>query len=199
MFDQFRSPASSNGGNGHARLGSTGSNQLEFIVRINRVIVVFAVGAVALTACGSDTKTIKTDDGKITVSGSGKNAKVTINSEKGSTTFNQSKVPNGFPSDVPIPKGLTLKTASSGPEPSGTGRFFSLGYELGKKSPSDVVDAYKSQLDNAGFTTADTGSIGGSTATIKNLNATGKGWNITATALGVTGHTIFTVTVLTAG
>ena len=184
-------------GSGHARLGSTGSNQLEFTVRINRVVVVFALGAVALTACGSDTKTIKTDDGKITVRGSGKHAKVTINSEEGSTTFNQSKVPNGFPSDVPLPKGLALKTASSGTAPSGTGTFFSLGYQLGTKSPSDVLDAYKSQLDDAGFTTTDTGSIGESTATIKNLNATGKGWTVTATLLGAAGHTIFTVTAFT--
>lgn len=163
-------------------------------VTINRVISVLALGAVALTACGgSDTKTIETKDGKITVNGDGKNAKVTINGENGNkVTFNQSKVPADFPSAVPLPKGLKLKSAASGGD--GSRKVFSLGYTLGSQEPADAVAGYKDQLDAAGFKV--NAPLGGASK-VSTLLAGGNGWNVIVAAGGSTSP-VLTISVTSA-
>ncbi len=146
---------------------------------IKRVIALLALGAVALTACGDDTKTIETKDGKVTVEGKGKDAKVTINGEDGNEiTFNQSKVPDDFPSAVPLPKGLKLTSAASGGD--GSRKVFSLGYTLGSQTPADAIASYKDQLDAAGFK-VNAPLSGAATST---LLAVGNGWNVIVAAGG---------------
>ncbi len=149
---------------------------------IKRVITLLALGAVALTACGSDTKTIETKDGKVTVNGDGKDAKVTINGEDGNKiTFNQKKVPDDFPSDVPLPKGLKLTSAASGGD--GSRKVFSLGYTLGSADPADAVASYKDQLEAANFKVNAT-PVG--TSKVSTFLAAGNGWNLIVAAGGST-------------
>lgn len=136
-----------------------------------------------LVACGSDSKTITTKDGKVTVNGDGKDAKVTIKGKDNSSfTINGGKVPDGFPSEVPLPKGLTLKTAAGGKQ--GTKQFYTLGYGLGSKSPGDALSAYKDQLDSAGFTIKGDSNIGNSQGSFQTVQATGKGWTVIASGIG---------------
>ena len=151
-------------------------------MRINRVITVVALGALALTACGSSssTRTIESKDGKVTVNKDGKHATVSVNGEgNNKITFGDTKVPSGFPSDVPLPKGLTIKTAASGTR--GSKAYYQFAYSIGSKSPSSIISAYKDQLNSAGFQTSDYNLAGGS---VSGVQATGKGWTIIATSIG---------------
>jgi len=167
-------------------------------LRTRHALVLLALGAVTFGACSSDTKTIETKDGKVTVDGDGKHATVTINGDQGgSVTFNQSKVPSDFPSEVPLPKGLNLKTSASGNAPVGTGQFFSLGYDLANQNTAQVLSAYTSTLEDDGFTVKDSSSVGGSTGSISSLQATGKGWNVTAAAIASDKTAILTISVVT--
>ncbi len=62
------------------------------------VVVLLTVGAVALAGCGSDAGVKEAKDGKVTVTGKGAKATVTVNGEDGTTiTFNQRSLPAGFP------------------------------------------------------------------------------------------------------
>ena len=152
-------------------------------MRINRVISIVALGALALTACASSssTKTIESKDGKVTVNKDGKHATVSVNGEANNKiTFGDTKVPDGFPSDVPLPKGLTIKTAASGTR--GSKAYYQFAYSVGSKSPSSIISAYKDQLDSAGFQTTDYNLGGGS---VSGVQATGKGWTIRASSIGV--------------
>ena len=151
-------------------------------MRISRVITVVALGAVALTACGSSsgTKTIETKDGKVTVNQDGKHATVSVNGEgNNQITFGDTKVPKGFPSEVPLPKGLTIKTAASGTR--GSKAYYQFAYSIGSKSPSSIISAYKDQLTSAGYQTTDYNLGGGS---VSGVQATGKGWTIIASSIG---------------
>ncbi len=150
-------------------------------MRINRVIAVAALGAVAITACGSSssTKTIESKDGKVTVN-NGKHATVSVNGEgDNKITFGDTLVPAGFPSDVPLPTSLTIKTAANGTR--GSKAYYQFAYSIGSKSPSSIISAYKDQLTSAGFQTSDDNLASGS---VSGVQATGKGWTIIATSIG---------------
>lgn len=156
-------------------------------------IVTVALSAVALTACGSSSsKTIETKDGKVTVNKNGKS--VTIQGENGNTaTFGGAQVPAGFPSEVPLPKGLTLKSAAGGSQSNN--KFFSLAFDLGSTSAANAADAYKSQLADAGFTVSDSGSFGTGGASVHSVSADGKGWRVAASGLA---SKLFTLVVTSA-
>jgi hypothetical protein len=152
-------------------------------IRLSRgALVVIALSTVGLVACGSsDSKVVETNDGKVTVDKDGKS--VTIEGENGaSATFGGKKVPDGFPSEVPLPEGLKLKTSAGGSQ--GGKQFFTIGYDLGSKSPQNAAADYKSQLEGAGFTIGNSASFGSGNATIENLSATGKGYRVAATGTG---------------
>ena len=156
--------------------------------RIAAIVVTLTLGT-TFVACGSDTKTIETKDGKVTVNSDGKSGSVTIDGENGnSITFNQSKVPDDFPSAVPLPKGLKLMSAASG----GTAerKVFTLGYTLGSQDPATAVADYQDQLTAANFTVnaPPAGSSGVST-----LLAGGNGWSVIVGA--GSSSPVFTLTV----
>ena len=88
------------------------------------VLLGCALGALAIAGCGSDAKVVETKDGKVTVAKDGKT--VTIEGENGAqATFGSSKVPDGFPSEVPLPTGLKLVSSA------GAQQSFTLGYGFG--------------------------------------------------------------------
>jgi hypothetical protein len=162
--------------------------------RFRRALVVLvAVGMVALAACGSDTEVTETKDGKVTVEGKGKKAKVTIEGEHGaSVTFNQQTVPASFPSEVPRPQKLALQSAASGTR--GGKQYFQLSYALGSTTALDAIGAYATRLGAAGFTVDQTDAPGND-ADPSPMQADGKGWHVLALATGAgSGSLTMTVT-----
>ena len=158
-----------------------------------RRVFAYAVGALATTltlaACGSGAKVTTTDDGKITVTGSGKKAEVKIQSDTTDLTFNQQKLPKGFPIDVPLPKGWKWVGATSGTT-QGHARF-QVTYSIGDKSAKAAIIAYENQLTKNGFT-VDPGPNGTITTDgIVDMNTTGNGWQVSAASVtGPTPHTV---------
>lgn len=134
--------------------------------------------AVGLAACGSDAAVKSTDDGKITVKGSGKKAEVTIKSDGSDLTFNQQKIPAGFPTDVPVPKNLKRIAATSG---TAQGKpLFELTYEVSTGSATAALVAYQRQLESAAFTVErPAGSDQQGANSVIFLSASGHGWQVT--------------------
>ena len=132
---------------------------------------------VGLAACSSDAAVKSTDDGKITVKGSGKKAEVTIKGDGSDLTFNQQKIPDGFPSDVPLPKGLTRIAATSGTAQGNP--LFQLTYEIRTGSATALLTAYQRQLESAAFTIDRPASsdLQGFDSVIF-MTASGRGWKI---------------------
>ncbi len=151
------------------------------MIRVRRrsaALALTAALAVGLAACGSDAAVKSTDDGKITVKGSGKKAEVTIKSEGSDLTFNQQKIPGGFPSDVPVPKNLKRIAATSG---TAQGKpLFELTYEIRTGSATAALAAYQRQLESAAFTVerpAGSDQQGGNSVIF--MTASGHGWQVT--------------------
>ena len=139
--------------------------------------LVLALGAVAVAACGSDATVRSTDDGKITVKGSGKKAEVTIKGDGSDLTFNQQKIPAGFPSDVPLPKGLTRLAATSGTAQAKP--LFQVSYGLGSETGTDALATYQHDLETAGFTIDQpVSSDNAGSNSVITMSATGKGWQV---------------------
>ena len=138
--------------------------------------------AVGLAACGSDAKVKSTDDGKITVKGSGKKAEVTIKGDGSDLTFNQQKIPAGFPSDVPLPKGLTRLAATSGTAQAKP--LFQVTYGLGSETGTDALATYQHDLESAGFTIDQPVSSdnAGSNSMIT-MSGTGHGWQVSTASI----------------
>lgn len=148
--------------------------------RLAALIVV--VGA-TLAACGSDSKTVETNDGKVTVDGDGKNAKVTIEGENGaSATFGTQKVPKDFPADVPRPEGHKLQSAISS-EQDGK-QSFQLVYTLEGASPKDAIADYRDQLESRDYTVEESGSIGAAGAALGGFAASNGEQKIVVTSIG---------------
>ena len=138
--------------------------------------------AVGLAACGSDTKVKSTDDGKITVQGSGKKAEVTIKGDGSDLTFNQQKIPAGFPSDVPLPKGLTRLAATSGTAQAKP--LFQVTYGLGRETGLVALAAYQHDLEAAGFTIDQpAGSDNAGSNSVISMAGTGHGWQVSAASI----------------
>lgn len=139
--------------------------------------LVLALGAVAVAACGSDAKVKGTDDGKITVKGSGKKAEVTIKGDGSDLTFNQQKIPAGFPSDVPLPKGLTRLAATSGTAQAKP--LFQVTYGLGSETGTAALTTYQHDLETAGFTIDQpVSSDNAGSNSVITISATGHGWQV---------------------
>ena len=133
--------------------------------------------AVGLAACGSDAAVNGTDDGKITVKGSGKKAEVTIKSDGSDLTFNQQKIPAGFPTDVPVPKNLKRIAATSG---TAQGKpLFELTYEVSTGSATAALVAYQHQLESDAFTVErPAGSDQQGSNSVTFMTASDHGWKI---------------------
>ncbi len=152
------------------------------------VVVGLGLG-LGLTGCGSDAPLKTTDDGKITVTGSGPKARVTIKGENTDLTFNQQKLPQGFPSVVPLPKGWKWVGATSG---TAAGRaLFQITYSIGDEAAPKAIAAYQEQLTSNGFT-LDPPPAGIITDDgITEMNTTGNGWRVSAASVaGPTPHTV---------
>ena len=152
-----------------------------------------AVGALALVACGSDASVTEAKDGKVTVQGKGKRARVTIKGENGATvTYNQRQVPSDFPGAVPQPARLALTGATSATR--GGKQYFQLTYALGAGSARAALGAYATRLGDAGFAVD---AVEGPTSdrAPAPMRATGPGWRVVAVATGAGGAGSMVVTV----
>ena len=139
-------------------------------------------GALGVSACGSDAKTTATDDGKITVTGTGKKAEVNVKGDRSDLTFNQQKIPKGFPTAVPLPTGLNRIAATSGTT-DGT-PLFQFTYSLARQNAIPALTRYEAQLKAGGFTIDQpAGSEGAGPSAMITLAATGQGWQVTAASI----------------
>lgn len=146
------------------------------------VVTLALAAALGVTACGSDAAVTPTADGEITVKGSGTHAEVTIKGDGSDLTFNQQKIPAGFPSEVPLPKGWKRVAATSGT--AGGTPIFQVTYSLAKLAASPAVTAYQRQLETAGFTIDEpTRSDGDGTNSMTTMAATGHGWQVSAATI----------------
>ncbi len=140
--------------------------------RHRSVLAGIALGVLVLSGCGSDAKVVKTRDGKVTVAKDGKS--VTIEGESGAeATFGSSTVPDGFPSEVPLPKGLRLVSSA------GSQRSFTLGYGFGSRDEDRVISNYLDRLAAAGLTP--TGNTGANP--FASGSAEGHGWRVAASVM----------------
>ena len=148
-----------------------------------RILMVTIVIGVTVTACGGDSKTVETKDGKITVDENGKDGKVTIEGENGGTaTFGTQKVPADFPSEVPLPKGLKLQSAISSQQDGK--QYFQLVYSLAKSNPEDAIADYRGRIDSDGFTIEESGTFGAGGASLSGFEATKGDWTVVASGIG---------------
>ena len=147
---------------------------------------------VAFAACGSDAAVKETQDGKVTVAGSGDKARVTIDGEGGAqVTYNQQQLPADFPGEVPHPK-LTLHNATAATRAGK--RYFQLTYDLGAASARAALGTYATTLGDAGFTVDSLDGASTDTAPSP-LRATGNGWRVVAIATSAGGPGSMVVTV----
>jgi len=152
------------------------------------VVVLLTVGAVALAGCGSDAGVKEAKDGKVTVTGKGPKATVTVNGEDGTTiTFNQRSLPAGFPGDVPRPQGARLQSATSGTRAGK--QFFQLTYALGSTAATAALDDYGTLLGDAGLAVSRADGSGAGTLAPP-LQADGSGWHVIALATDASGGSL---------
>ena len=141
-------------------------------IRHRPVLLGLAFGTLVIAGCGSDAKVVETNDGRVTVAKDGKS--VTVEGENGAqATFGATKVPAGFPAEVPLPKGPKLVSSA------GTEHAFTLGYDIGSADEDRVVAGYLSRLEAAGLNVS--GDTGANPFT--SGSAKGKGWNVVASVM----------------
>jgi hypothetical protein len=95
------------------------------------------------------------------------------------------EVPDGFPSEVPLPSEGTLQVATK----SADGQF-SLTYKIDGDATAAAND-YKNQLTSAGFTVESDAA----SAALGGFQATGQGYNVVVLALGTAGASGLTIAV----
>ncbi len=150
--------------------------------RVAVTLVLGGAAVVGLSACGSDAKVKTTEDGKITVKGSGKKAEVTIKGDGNDLTFNQQKIPAGFPSEVPLPKGLARIAATSGTAEAKP--LFQVTYGLGAATGMAALATYQRELADAGFTIDQpTASDDAGANSVITMAATGQGWQVSTASI----------------
>lgn len=154
-------------------------------MRRTRILTVLVSSVVVLAACGgSDSKTISTKDGDVTVSKDGDGG-VKVDTDKGSASFGAgTELPDSFPTDdVPVPEDLELQTAIA----SNADQQYSLSYKLGKQDADDVLSDYRSTLQDAGFTIEDDASASFGGGQYSSLQATGNGWTVSTSSMSAAG------------
>jgi hypothetical protein len=87
-------------------------------------------------------------DGEIQFDVDQENGETVISTPEGQTIIGSGDLPDDFPSDIPVPDGATIASASSVSADEGPSFFISgsLDDEFG-----DATDAYKAALESAGF------------------------------------------------
>lgn len=132
-----------------------------------------------------------TDDGRITVTGKGAKARVTIESDTSELTFNQQRLPKSFPRVVPRPAGWKLIGATSGTSMGHP--LFQVTYSIGDRSPATEIRSYQEQLTEAGFVLMPGSDGASATDGVIDLNTAGNGWQVSAAS--VTGRPPHTVVI----
>ena len=92
---------------------------------------------------------IRSDEGDVLLN-TDEDGRTVISSDEGSMVFGGSEIPEDFPSEVPIPAGMTVDNTSSMSDADGA-QTFSLGGTV-EGDAAAFVEAYVSTLQAAGFT-----------------------------------------------
>jgi major membrane immunogen (membrane-anchored lipoprotein) len=92
---------------------------------------------------------IRSDEGDVLLN-TGEDGRTVISSDEGTMVFGGSEIPENFPSEVPIPGGMTVDNTSSMSDDGGAQTFSLGGTVVGEATA--FVETYVSALQAAGFT-----------------------------------------------
>jgi hypothetical protein len=88
----------------------------------------------------------------------------------------EAKVPDDFPSGVPLPDVGPLRAVATGKNPPNAS--FNMTYSLGGRNGTDAGNAYRNRLQRAGFRIEHYASLGGSDGDMTQFDAIGKKWDV---------------------
>lgn len=158
---------------------------------MRKAVAVGAVGVlglVGLGACGGDGDSVSVERDGTSVEVDKDGGSVKVESDDGDSEVSVgegAKIPDDFPSDVPLPDGG--KVGLAGQNEADGKQSFHVTYTVDPDDVDDVFSDYRDALENAGFDLGDSANIEGSGGSFASLQATGKGWQVTAVKLGSSG------------
>lgn len=89
-------------------------------------------------------------------------------------------IPLGFPSTVPLPEGVRLRSTVSSKNPPND--RYELTFRLEGQDPKVVADKYRDVLNRSGFDVMEYHSVGGSDGSTTQFDAIGKKWDVAVTS-----------------
>lgn len=120
-----------------------------------RLLGALLAGCLLFGAACSRSHTVTTKDGKVTYQEKGKDAgSVTVTGKDGKTatlSYNQGKLPDDYPKDVPVYSGAKVVMAQSYSEKNARNLMLETA-----DSANQVADFYKKELERNGWTTETT-------------------------------------------
>ena len=141
----------------------TGGRAVRRALGVGAIVLVAGCG---LAACGGGS--------------SGPSFNQTITGEHGSRSSvkfgEDAKIPNNFPTGVPLPVAGKLNAIVAETHPPNSS--FTMTYQLGSRNGIVVGDQYRSKLQKAGFKIQNYSSIGGTDGGITQYDAVGKKWDV---------------------
>lgn len=118
--------------------------------KMSRAFVAIAtIGSLVVTGCGSDSLTIPTGNGQVTVSSSDDKTAVVetkdANGNTQTTTFTgEGKLPEKFPKEIPIPDGATIQAAITSND------SMTVAVDIAKNF-DDTLKIYKDYITKSGY------------------------------------------------
>lgn len=112
-------------------------------------VAIATIGSLVVTGCGSDSLTIPTGNGQVTVSSSDDKTAVVetkdANGNTQTTTFTgEGKLPEKFPKEIPIPDGATIQAAITSND------SMTVAVDIAKNF-DDTLKIYKDYITQSGY------------------------------------------------
>jgi ABC-type Fe3+-citrate transport system substrate-binding protein len=131
------------------------------ILSLILIVCLAGCGGAKLSVSGDELK-VKTDDGELNIAGNDKDGTFKYAATDGNggsfkIEGGAKTVPEGFPKEIPIPKGAVIENAVS--TSSAQGASYSVSYNL-SMSAKDVSTLYKDALNKLGYTINEMSSDG---------------------------------------
>jgi hypothetical protein len=127
---------------------------------------IFLITGCGLTSCGNKSSA---EGFNQTVQGE--------NGSKSSVLFGKdAKLPSDFPKSVPVPSAGPLRSMVAETNPPNAS--YTMTYALAGRNGIDVGNAYRRELEKAGFKIEHFSSVGGSDGGITQFDAIGKKWDV---------------------
>lgn len=137
------------------------------LVRSVAAVAVAGLAVLGLAACKGDEAT-------------GQNFSQTFKGQGGresSVMFGSAaKIPDDFPSSVPLPDVGPLRAIATGTNPPNSS--FNMTYSLGGRNGTEAGNEYRNRLQRAGFRIEHYSSLGGSDGDLTQFDAIGRSWDV---------------------